>query len=1607
MNNGTVGAVMVVGGGIGGIQTSLDLAESGFKVYLVESQTGIGGRMAQLDKTYPTNDCSTCIFSPKLLLAGQEPNIEILSYSEAEDVHGWPGHFKVRIRKKARYVIEDRCKGCGDCAAECPVLLPNQFDGKLGERSAIYRIFPQTVPQAFVVEKADRPPCVQACPAHVNVQGYVQLVKQGRYNEAVELIYEKVALPGVLGRVCPHPCESACRRAEKDEPVAACDLKRFAVEHADYSTLRIPKAAPRLEKVAIVGSGPAGLSAAYYLALEGYRVTIFEAEPVLGGWLRVGIPQYRLPRTVLDRDIFHILSLGVRAKTNSRLGKDFTLRDLKAEGFRAVFLDVGCQKGVHLPVPGVHLQGVLQGTELLRQVALGMPIPSMKDVVVIGGGNVAMDVARTALRVGAKKVDLVCLEARQNMPAGEHEVSEVLAEGVEIHDSWGPRLFRGEREKVRRVEFRRCTRVFDENGRFDPRFDEADLMTLHCDTVLLAIGQVVDPDLWKNVPGIGRTDRNTIHVKKFTYATIMEGVFAAGDATTGPATVVEAVAGGREAARAISLHIKKQELADFRPIEFPENPQYRPIPEIPIEPRIRAAVVPPAERTGFVEVTRTLSEEDAQREAGRCLNCGLCSECMQCVRTCKADAIDHTMRDTYINVDVGAIVLSTGYEMTDPSRLRGEFSYGIAPNVLTNLEFERMLSASGPSAGDVTRPSDGKRPTKVAWIQCVGSRDPQKGMPHCSSVCCMASIKEAVIAKEHRATVEPTIFSMDIRAYGKDFDEYYERAKKHGVRFVRSQVSRVVDDPRTHSLSLTYVDESRRVRTETFEMVILAVGIRPSQGSQQLAKKLGVEIDDTGFCKTSSFEPVRTTRPGVFVAGMLESPKSIPGTVVQASAAAAECSRLLALTRHTLTTTKQFPPEKDFFGQEPRIGVFVCRCGINIAANVNVPEVVRRVETLPGVVYAGENLFTCSQDTQIKIKQIIGDNDLNRIVVASCTPRTHLSLFQETAREAGLNKYLVEMANIREQCSWVHMRQNGEAAQETEDPATDKAVDLISMAVARAKRLEPLQDQQLPVIQSALVIGGGVAGIMAALNIAEQGFGVDLVEASGKLGGNALRLHRTMKGEEVAPFLEELIGKVTQHPRIRLHLGARVMDSHGFVGNFATHIATNGSEPVQIDHGVAVIATGATEWKPDVYGYGTDPRIRTQLEMSAAMRAKDPSVMNAPTTVFIQCVGSRCDERPWCSRVCCNHTIMDCIALKEANPEANIWVLYRDVRTYGLNELSYEKARRLGVRFVRYVPERPPSVETGDQIRVSVQDPVLGRAITLVADSLVLAAAIIPNPSNRDLGNLFKVSTHSDGYFLEAHMKLRPVDFATDGVFLAGLAHYPKSIDEAIGQAEAAACRGAAVLAKGYVQVSGVVSAVDPFLCRGCGRCEEACVFEAVHRREVEPGRLIAEVNPVLCRGCGVCGVVCPTGAAQVRHFRDKQVSDMIDAALADHRFAADIEAAASEEKLEEPLQPVQDAELVEEMREGQWDYEQVQDMIELALQDQKMRHMIHLVVKDHKVRDTIDSALRDEKTWRVVDAALHDERLMEVMDLLVKDEKMREMIDHAVDNGRSSELAD
>ncbi|MDQ1238755.1 MAG: heterodisulfide reductase subunit, partial [Thermodesulfobacteriota bacterium] len=983
-----VGAALVVGGGIAGVQASLDLAESGYKVYLVENQTGIGGRMAQLDKTFPTNDCSTCIFSPKLVTVGQNPNIELLSYSEVDDIQGQEGRFKVRIRQKARYIRKDRCKACGDCATACPVKVPNEFDQELSKRAATYRLFPQTIPQTFVIEKADRAPCVMACPAHINVQGYVQLISKGKYKEAVELIYEKLPLPAVLGRVCPHPCEKVCRRGDKDQPVSICKLKRFAADQIDYSALSIPEIIPREDKVAIVGSGPAGLSAAYYLALKGYKVSILEASSVMGGWLRMGIPDYRLPRDVLDKEINHILSLGVEAKTNTALGKDFSLEDLSSKGFKAIFLGVGCQRGARLGVPGEENDGIIQGVDLLRDAALDVKVPAIKKAVVIGGGNVAIDAARTLLRLGAD-ITILYRRSRQEMPAYDEEVRAALEEGVKIQFLVAPVEVMAPFGTVTGIK---CIKMQlgppDQSGRRRPVPIEGSEFVVDADAVVPAIGQVIDPTFWDSVPGLSQTSRNTIQFDPITLATSLPGVFSGGDAATGPATVVEAVAAGREAAESIHRYLNALDLTEGRPWQMPGDPHYPPIPE-EMKPEKRAVnpEIVLSERKGFAEVELAFPEEEAIREANRCLNCGVCSECMECVKACPAQAVDHSMEDEYLDVEVGSIILSTGYDMIEPDKVRGEYSYGTAPNVLTNMEFERMLSASGPNAGEVKRPSDGAHPHKVAWIQCVGSRDPVKGMPHCSSICCMASIKEAVIAKEHDPNIEPTIFYMDIRAYGKDFDAYYERAKGQGtVRFIRSMVIRVVEDPLTNNLHITYLDEGQQLTTEVFDMVVLAVGLKTSDESRLLAAKVGVNLNESFFCSTSTFEPVQTNQPGIFAAGMFQGPKDIPQTVMEASAAAGASSRLLASARNTLTTKQEFPPQRDVSGEEPRIGVFICRCGINIANVVDVPRVVEHVRTLPNVVFADEKLFTCSQDTQEQFLQFIEENKLNRIVVSACSP---------------------------------------------------------------------------------------------------------------------------------------------------------------------------------------------------------------------------------------------------------------------------------------------------------------------------------------------------------------------------------------------------------------------------------------------------------------------------------------------------------------------------------------------------------------------------------------------------------------------------------------------
>jgi heterodisulfide reductase subunit A len=848
-------------------------------------------------------------------------------------------------------------------------------------------------------------------------------------------------------------------------------------------------------------------------------------------------------------------------------------------------------------------------------------------------------------------------------------------------------------------------------------------------------------------------------------------------------------------------------------------------------------------------------------------------KCRACEKFCPTGAIDFEEKEEKLTLNVGSVILSTGFEAFDPSRF-DTYKYASCPNVVTSMEFERILSATGPYHGHLSRPSDNNEPKKIGFLQCVGSRDVNNcDHSYCSSVCCMYAIKEAIVAKEHAEhDVDTAVFFMDMRTYGKDFERYYERAEKElGVRFIRSRIHTIDEDPETNDLVLHYVDEKGNMQIETFNMIVLSVGLETPKSLVEMAERLNIELDQDNFVKTGAFSPVATSRKGIYVCGAFSEPKDIPYSVMEASASACEAKSDLSAARGTMVKEKTYPEEKDVTSEEPRIGVFVCNCGTNIGGIVDVPKVAEYARTLPGVTYVEENLFTCSQDTQEKMKEVIEREGLNRVVVAACTPMTHEPLFQETLRDSGLNKYLFEMANIRNQCSWVHSREKEEA--------TEKAKDLVRMAAARAQLIRPLPQPTISIDNRALVIGGGITGMTAALSLADQGYQTYLIEQSEQLGGNALNLLETWRGEDIPTQIKEMIQTVENHQLIEIYTESTVKGSEGFVGNFETTISQKGSD-VSLKHGAVVVAVGAEEYKPNEYMYGKDKRVLTHMELDMALKNGDKEINTAKTAVFIQCVGSREPDRPYCSKVCCTHTMKSALKLKEINPEMDIYVLYRDIRTYGQREGLYGEARNRGIIFIRYDLEQKPALEKGsDAVTVTVKDHILGRNIQINSDLVVLAAAIIPR-DNAPLAQMFKLSLNQDGFFMEAHAKLRPVDFATEGIFLAGMAHYPKPIEESISQAKAAASRASVVLSKENITVEGAVSHVDEILCRACGKCVDACPYSALSLVEREGGKTVAFVQEALCKGCGSCAVACPTGAASIFHFDDQEVLTMVEAAL-------------------------------------------------------------------------------------------------------------------------------
>jgi heterodisulfide reductase subunit A len=841
-------------------------------------------------------------------------------------------------------------------------------------------------------------------------------------------------------------------------------------------------------------------------------------------------------------------------------------------------------------------------------------------------------------------------------------------------------------------------------------------------------------------------------------------------------------------------------------------------------------------------------------------------KCGACKKICPTGAINFDQELQNETLQVGAIVLAPGFTPFDPSKF-DNYQYAKLPNVLTSLEFERILSASGPTMGHVIRQSKDKRePKKIAWFQCVGSRDLNRcDNSYCSSVCCMYAIKEAIIAKEHVGDdLDCAVFFMDIRTPGKEFERFYDNAReKHGIRFIRSRVHTVDPVADTDDLQVRYVTESGEMVTETFDMIVLSIGMQTSPQVIELAKKLKIDLTEGNFCQTSAFEPVATSRKGIYVCGAFQGPKDIPQSVVDSSAAASAAGEILVAARNTRTRKKEAVPETNVVNERPRIGVFVCHCGTNIAGIVDVPGVAEYAATLPYVEFATNNLYSCSQDTQENMAKIIAEKKLNRVVVAACTPKTHEPLFQETLINAGLNKYLFEMANIRNQDSWVHKN--------NPDLATKKAKDLVRMAVHKAALMAPLKEAELEINPTAMVVGGGIAGMAAARSLARQGYETHIIEKDTRLGGQARNINRTAAGDSVQQKLTELIAEIQKNEKIHVHLETEITQVDGFVGNFESTLASNGKQEI-LEHGVAVMATGAAALKPDEYNYGKDPRILTSLELDRRLIEKDARLKALKTAVFVQCVGSREPQRPYCSRVCCTHSVDNALELKKLNPEMDVFVLYRDLRTYGERELLYKKAREAGVIFIRFSLENKPEVLVeGGKLLVRVVDHIIGRLVQIETDLVSLATAIIPNEAGK-LANFFKVPLNADGFFVERHAKLGPVEFATDGVFLCGLAHYPKPIDESIAQGQAAASRAVTLLARKTISTSGTIAETNPTMCSECGVCVSVCPYSAPSFAEDGPFTGRAQINPVLCKGCGLCVASCRSGAIHLKGFDNDQI---------------------------------------------------------------------------------------------------------------------------------------
>ncbi len=845
-----------------------------------------------------------------------------------------------------------------------------------------------------------------------------------------------------------------------------------------------------------------------------------------------------------------------------------------------------------------------------------------------------------------------------------------------------------------------------------------------------------------------------------------------------------------------------------------------------------------------------------------------CVDCGKCTEVCKTEAISHEQEEKEVTLDVGAVIFAFGSAPFDP-KIKKELGYDRFPNVITSLEFERILSASGPYEGEILRPGDKEHAKKIAWIQCVGSRDRNIDQEFCSSMCCMYTTKEAIIAKEHESDIDATIFYIDVRSFGKDFDRYIERAKEeHDIRYVRSRISEIFEK-RSGDLTINYEDIGGDYHEETFDMVVLSIGLCMKSDRSKVLKDMGVEVSEFGFPLSDPREPVKLVKPGMFMAGSVVEPQAIPESVMQASAAAGQAAALLKDSKGTLVEPLPEHPQKDVSSEEPRIGVFVCNCGINIANYVKVPSVVEFAEGLDDVEYAEQNLYTCSEDAQERIVDIIKKEGLNRGVVAACTPRTHEPLFRSCLEEAGLNPHLLEMTNIREHCSWVHL---------DDEKATEKAEELISMSVAKSRLLEQITKTKIDIDQSAMVIGGGVAGMTSALSLAEQGYETLLVEKEDELGGKLNEIRYTFDDMNAEEFVSDLGSRVMEHENIEVRSGTFIDDISGHVGNYEVTLS-NDEEHVG---GAVIVATGSREHVPSSYHYHEDQRVMTQLELEEELSTlSEEDIAEGETFVMIQCVESREDDRDYCSRVCCMNALKNALKIKELNPRSEVYILYRDMMTYGFLEKYYKEAREKGVLFIQYEVDEKPEIELGEKMTVKLHEPMIQEDIEIDADRLILSSGMDPQEGTREITKQLKVPVNQDGFFLEAHVNLRPVDFSTKGVFLAGSCHSPKFISESIYQAQAAAARAATILSEPELEAEANIAVVDEGLCSDCKTCISVCPYNAIESVEEmidDFEEKHAEISEGLCQGCGTCVAACPSGAIEQKGFKDGQILAMIEA---------------------------------------------------------------------------------------------------------------------------------